>query len=69
MIIEQHFVDMAHHICPGTKGDRVILYHPKSIEELLEFNRFIIAVDLLSDKEAVVDMFHIKDLMKFSVQL
>lgn len=51
MIIEQHYVGRHNMLHLGTKSDRVILYHPKTYEEVIKDNSYItVFIDLLTDK-------------------
>ena len=53
MIIEQLYVGRHNMLHLGTKSDRVILYHPKTYEEIVkEYTNFCPFIELLTDKEA-----------------
>jgi hypothetical protein len=70
MILEGHRVNKNDDIISGTNSDRVILYHPYTVEELLKDTHFTIeSIDLLSCKTVFIDLFQLEQFVKVGIQI
>lgn len=68
MLIEEHYIGNSGVLYWGDKGDRVILYSPKTYEELLkEDANFYLFIELLTDKEAYISLTQINIYKSFQL--
>lgn len=70
IIVEGYKVGVMNNIVVGKTTDRVILYHRKSIEQLLNGSFTITGtIELLSSKNVIIDVFQVEQFKEVGVQL
>jgi hypothetical protein len=71
IMVEAHRVGKNNEVIYGTNSDRVILYHHKSVEELLQSENFTIndATDLLTSQKVIFDQFQLAQFNSVGIHL